>query len=87
MFESPLCRLFCSAIYNPPSTSTLIFPFRVQVVVLDEAIVVIYRLRESTSTVRRPLSRAAGCCFFGYRVAGVDPVRVDIDRRGKIWSP
>ena len=66
--------------------SAVVVALCVQVVVLDKAIIVVYRLRKGASTVRRALGRAASCSLLRNCIASIDPVSVDVDGRRQICS-
>jgi DNA-binding transcriptional regulator PaaX len=59
----------------------VVVALRIQVVVLDEAIIVVYRFGQGTSTVRRALSRTSSSCLFRDSIAGIDPVGIHVDGR------
>lgn len=64
----------------------VVVALRIQIVVLDEAIIVVYRFRQGASTVGRALSRTSSSSLFRDSIAGIDPVGIHIDGSREIYS-
>lgn len=65
--------------------STIVIALSIKIVVLDEAIIIVYRLGKRTSAVRRALRRTASSSLLRNSVACIDPVSIHVDWRRQIY--
>lgn len=78
-------HLFCCTVPLTP-VSRVIVPLCIYVVMLDKAVVIVYRLREGTSAVRRALSCAPCSSLLRNGVTRIDPVGIDVDRGRQVYK-